>query len=37
MDKIPLMTLGHGLSVAQDGQAFKWNSFMAATGPPLTS
>ena len=25
MDKIPLMTLGYGLSVAQDGQAFKWN------------
>ena len=25
VDKIPLMTLGYGLSVAQDGQAFKWN------------
>jgi branched-chain amino acid transport system substrate-binding protein len=24
-DKVPLMTLGYGLSVAQDGQAFKWN------------
>lgn len=24
-DKIPLMTLGYGLSVSQDGQAFKWN------------
>jgi branched-chain amino acid transport system substrate-binding protein len=24
-DKIPLITLGYGLSVAQDGQAFKWN------------
>ena len=24
-DKIPLMTLGYGLSVAQDGMAFKWN------------
>ena len=24
-DKIPLMTLGYGLSVAQDGNAFKWN------------
>ncbi len=24
-DKIPLMTLGYGLSVAQDGLAFKWN------------
>jgi branched-chain amino acid transport system substrate-binding protein len=24
-DKIPLVTLGYGLSVAQDGQAFKWN------------
>lgn len=24
-DKIPLLTLGYGLSVAQDGQAFKWN------------
>ena len=25
IDKIPLMTLGYGLSVAQDGMAFKWN------------
>ncbi|MBY4596257.1 ABC transporter substrate-binding protein [Ottowia caeni] len=25
VDKIPLMTLGYGLSVAQDGMAFKWN------------
>jgi branched-chain amino acid transport system substrate-binding protein len=24
-DKIPLMTLGYGLSVAQDGMAFPWN------------
>jgi branched-chain amino acid transport system substrate-binding protein len=24
-DKVPLMTLGYGLSVAQDGMAFKWN------------
>jgi branched-chain amino acid transport system substrate-binding protein len=24
-DKIPLITLGYGLSVAQDGLAFKWN------------
>ena len=24
-DKIPLITLGYGLSVAQDGTAFKWN------------
>ena len=24
-DKIPLITLGYGLSIAQDGQAFKWN------------
>jgi branched-chain amino acid transport system substrate-binding protein len=24
-DKVPLLTLGYGLSVAQDGQAFKWN------------
>mgnify|MGYP006146341495 CR=1 FL=1 len=24
-DKIPLLTLGYGLSVAQDGMAFKWN------------
>lgn len=24
-DKIPLMTLGYGLSVSQDGNAFKWN------------
>ncbi|NUZ05601.1 ABC transporter substrate-binding protein [Piscinibacter koreensis] len=24
-DKIPLMTLGYGLSAAQDGLAFKWN------------
>ena len=24
-DKIPLMTLGYGLAVAQDGMAFKWN------------
>ena len=25
VDKIPLITLGYGLSVAQDGLAFKWN------------
>ena len=25
IDKIPLLTLGYGLSVAQDGMAFKWN------------
>ena len=25
VDKIPLITLGYGLSVAQDGMAFKWN------------
>ena len=24
-DKVPLITLGYGLSVSQDGQAFKWN------------
>ncbi len=24
-DKIPLITLGYGLSVSQDGMAFKWN------------
>src|SRR4051794_13506510 len=24
-DKMPLITLGYGLSVAQDGNAFKWN------------
>jgi len=24
-DKIPLLTLGYGLSVSQDGNAFKWN------------
>ncbi|QJC55053.1 hypothetical protein HC248_00316 [Polaromonas vacuolata] len=24
-DKIPLITLGYGLSISQDGQAFKWN------------
>jgi branched-chain amino acid transport system substrate-binding protein len=24
-DKIPLITLGYGLSVSQDGSAFKWN------------
>jgi branched-chain amino acid transport system substrate-binding protein len=24
-DKVPLITLGYGLSIAQDGQAFKWN------------
>ncbi len=24
-DKIPLLTLGYGLSIAQDGNAFKWN------------
>ncbi|MEI7515592.1 MAG: ABC transporter substrate-binding protein [Betaproteobacteria bacterium] len=24
-DKVPLVTLGYGLSVAQDGMAFKWN------------
>ena len=25
VDKIPLVTLGYGLSVSQDGMAFKWN------------
>ena len=25
VDKVPLITLGYGLSVAQDGMAFKWN------------
>ena len=25
VDKVPLITLGYGLSIAQDGQAFKWN------------
>ncbi|MEO8248624.1 MAG: ABC transporter substrate-binding protein [Burkholderiales bacterium] len=25
VDKIPLSTLGYGLSIAQDGMAFKWN------------
>ena len=25
VDKMPLVTLGYGLSIAQDGQAFKWN------------
>lgn len=25
VDKVPLVTLGYGLSIAQDGQAFKWN------------
>ncbi|MEZ5605625.1 MAG: ABC transporter substrate-binding protein [Burkholderiaceae bacterium] len=25
VDKIPLLTLGYGLSVSQDGMAFKWN------------
>ncbi len=25
VDKIPLMTLGYGLSISQDGMAFKWN------------
>ena len=25
VDKIPLMTLGYGLSIAQDGTAFPWN------------
>jgi branched-chain amino acid transport system substrate-binding protein len=25
LDKIPLMTLGYGLAVSQDGMAFKWN------------
>ena len=25
VDKIPLITLGYGLSVAQDGTSFKWN------------
>ncbi len=25
VDKIPLMTLGYGLSIAQDGMAFPWN------------
>lgn len=25
LDKLPLMTLGYGLSVSQDGMAFKWN------------
>jgi len=24
-DKVPLITLGYGLSIAQDGLAFKWN------------
>jgi branched-chain amino acid transport system substrate-binding protein len=24
-DKVPLMTLGYGLSISQDGSAFKWN------------
>jgi len=24
-DKVPLITLGYGLSIAQDGMAFKWN------------
>ena len=24
-DKMPLMTLGYGLSISQDGMAFKWN------------
>jgi branched-chain amino acid transport system substrate-binding protein len=24
-DKVPLLTLGYGLSIAQDGNAFKWN------------
>jgi len=24
-DKVPLITLGYGLSVSQDGMAFKWN------------
>ena len=32
------MTLGYGLSVAQDGMAFKWNfPSWAATGPAPTS
>jgi branched-chain amino acid transport system substrate-binding protein len=25
VDKVPLITLGYGLSIAQDGNAFKWN------------
>ena len=25
VDKIPLMTMGYGLSISQDGKAFKWN------------
>ncbi|MEO7128795.1 MAG: ABC transporter substrate-binding protein [Rhodoferax sp.] len=25
VDKIPLITLGYGLSISQDGMAFKWN------------
>ena len=25
VDKIPLMTLGHGLSISADGNGFKWN------------
>ncbi len=25
VDKIPLMTLGYGLSASQDGGVFKWN------------
>jgi len=25
VDKVPLITLGYGLSIAQDGMAFKWN------------
>jgi branched-chain amino acid transport system substrate-binding protein len=25
VDKVPLLTLGYGLSIAQDGNAFKWN------------
>ncbi|MDI9332676.1 MAG: ABC transporter substrate-binding protein [Alphaproteobacteria bacterium] len=25
VDKVPLITLGYGLSIAQDGLAFKWN------------
>ena len=38
VDKIPLMTLGYGLSIAQDGMAFKWNfPLMAVTGRVPTS
>jgi len=30
-DRIPLLTLGYGLSVAQDGMAFKWNFPLGGT------